>query len=138
MPVVIDANLLVVLASRDPRAGAVERLLEAWFEAGEELYAPTLLPYEVASGLTRLSTGGLLPATQLAAAWALVQEVPVRLEPVADGLEIIQTALRLHRSSAYDAAYVVLAQQLGAALWTLDGHLARNAASLGLPVQLVD
>lgn len=32
---------------------------------------------------------------------------------------------------AYDAAYVVLAQALGAELWTLDGPFARTRAALG-------
>jgi predicted nucleic acid-binding protein len=44
---------------------------------------------------------------------------------------------RLERRSAYDAAYLVLAEELGTQLWTLDGPLARNAASRGLPVQLI-
>jgi hypothetical protein len=62
MPIVVDRHLVVVLASRDPRAGAVEHHLRSWFEAGENLYAPALLPYEVASGLTRLSAAGRLSA----------------------------------------------------------------------------
>jgi predicted nucleic acid-binding protein len=49
----------------------------------------------------------------------------------------VETALRLERSNAYDAAYVALAQTLEADLWTLDGPLARNASGLGLPVRLV-
>jgi predicted nucleic acid-binding protein len=49
-----------------------------------------------------------------------------------DGEEV-----HLGRHSAYDAAYLDLAQRLGAELWTLDGSLARNAAGLGFPVRLV-
>lgn len=47
-------------------------------------------------------------------------------------------ALRLQRSSAYDAAYIGLAEQLGADLWTLDGPLARNATGVGYPVRLAE
>jgi hypothetical protein len=43
--------------------------------------------------------------------------------------------LRLGRQSAYDAAYIVLAQELAAELWTLDAPLAR---ALGFPVQLIE
>lgn len=62
MPIVVDRHLVVVLASRTPRAEAVERHLGSWLEAGEDLYASALLPYEVASGLTRLSAAGRLSA----------------------------------------------------------------------------
>jgi predicted nucleic acid-binding protein len=85
-----------------------------------------------------LSAGGLLPEPELPDAWAIADQIPIHLEPPSSGLEIIQTALRLRRSSAYDAAYIVLARNLGASLWTLDGPLARNAASLDLPVRLVE
>jgi predicted nucleic acid-binding protein len=40
-------------------------------------------------------------------------------------------------AAAYDAAYVVLAEELDTQLWTLDGCLARNAAARGLPVQRI-
>jgi predicted nucleic acid-binding protein len=138
LAIVIDANLVVVLASRDPRAGTVERSFAVWLEAGEDLFAPTLFPYEVANGLTRLSVGGLLPVAELDAAWRLAQQLPIQLLPMSSGLNIIQVARRLQRSSVYDAAYVELAQQLGADLWTLDGSLARHATALGLPVRLVE
>jgi predicted nucleic acid-binding protein len=46
--------------------------------------------------------------------------------------------LSVERQSAYDAAHVALALSLDADLWTLDGPLARNAHSVGLPVQLLE
>lgn len=64
--------------------------------------------------------------------------VPVRLHPLDAGPDVIAMAQRLGRQSAYDAAYVVLAQELNAELWTLDGPLARNAIDVGLPVRLAD
>jgi predicted nucleic acid-binding protein len=138
MPMVIDANLAVVLALKDPRAGAVERKLYSWLEAEEELTAPALLPYEVASGLVRLSVGGRLPGDELEAAWDLAQQLPIQLHPMTSGLEVMRVALRLRRASAYDAAYIALAQELGADLWTLDGPLARTATGVGYPVHLVE
>jgi hypothetical protein len=47
MPIVVDANLPVVLVTNDPRAELAERQLQAWFAAGERLHAPLLLRYEV-------------------------------------------------------------------------------------------
>lgn len=51
---------------------------------------------------------------------------------------VARIALTLERRSAYDAAYLALAQELDAELWTLDGQLARNAKSHGYPVQLIE
>lgn len=50
---------------------------------------------------------------------------------------MIGAAIELQRRSALDAAYVALARELDAELWTVDGPLARNAGSRGLPVHLI-
>jgi len=88
--------------------------------------------------LTRLSASGRLPAEELDTAWHVAEHIPIHLEPLSSGLEVIRIALRLQRSNAYDAAYIGLAEQLGADLWTLDGPLARNAIGVGYPVRLVE
>lgn len=49
----------------------------------------------------------------------------------------MEVALELQRQSACDAAYVALAQELGAVLWTLDGSLARSGRAVGFPVRLL-
>jgi predicted nucleic acid-binding protein len=136
LSVVIDANLLVVLALNDPRAPVVDRWFREWAETGETLHAPELLRYEAASALARAVVAGQLPADHVAGAWHAIMRLDVTLHPLTDGADVVATALRLERSSAYDAAYVVLAQSLDAELWTLDGPLARNAGGLGLPVRL--
>ncbi|MBI3978017.1 MAG: type II toxin-antitoxin system VapC family toxin [Chloroflexi bacterium] len=138
MPVVVDANVLVVLASGDPRKPAAQALIRGWIETGQEMHAPTLLLYEVASGLTRLVAAGAFPVERIAEAWQTVVALPITYHPLqADGDQVVTIALRLGRQSAYDAAYLALARRLGAALWTFDGPLARNAVGYGFPVHLI-
>lgn len=138
MAIVIDANLLVVLASSEPRRDAVRDRIQHWTETGENLHAPALLPYEAANALTRLLVAGRIEPNQLRSAWQTIMNTPITYHPLhIDGDRVISIALQLQRSSAYDAAYLALAQDLDAELWTLDGPLARNASSLGYPVHLL-
>lgn len=115
-----------------------ERQMQVWLDTGEELHAPALITYEVANALTRLVAAGRLPANNLEEVWALVERLPLQLHLLTSVPPVVETAVRLGRQSAYDAAYIVLAQRLNAELWTLDGPLARNAAGMGFPVRLVE
>jgi predicted nucleic acid-binding protein len=135
--VIVDASLLVPLAVDDSRAPVVRARLERWLTNGEVLHAPELLPYEVASGITRLVAAALFPAERVSDAWRALIAVPVTYHPLLLGEGVVAIARQLQRHSAYDAAYLALAEELGAALWTLDSSLARNASDLGFPVHLI-
>lgn len=137
MTVVVDANLLVVLALDDKRAPLVEMKIREWAVAGETLHAPALMPYEVANARVRAAAAVGLTTDLIADVWSTISAVPVTLHPLQDGVEVVAIAQRLGRQSAYDAAYVALAQSLDAELWTLDAPLARNARGIGLPVRLL-
>jgi predicted nucleic acid-binding protein len=110
--------------------------LSGWLASGGRLHAPALTPFEVASGLTRLAAAGAMPDDRVEPAWQAVSGLPVTYHPLQDGPSVVSLARRLERQSAYDAAYLVLARELGGACWTLDGRLVRNATRLGLPVRL--
>jgi predicted nucleic acid-binding protein len=137
LTVVLDANLLVVLALDDERAPLVEAKMREWASAAETFHAPALMPYEAANAVLRAAVAGGLGLDVVAQIWATILAVPVTLHPLAEGVAVIAIAQRLGRQSAYDAAYVALAQTLDAQLWTLDGPLARNARGVGLPVRLL-
>ena len=134
MAVVVDASVLLVLVSGDPRRHAAERAVRDWLAQGEDMHAPSLLPYEVASGLTRMVARGALPADHPAELWSHIRALPIVYHPLLDVGKVTKLALRLRRSSAYDAAYLALADELRAQLWAFDGPLAANAATLGYQV----
>jgi predicted nucleic acid-binding protein len=138
LTIVLDSNVVVALALDVKRAPAIEQRLREWEDAGEALHAPSLYRFEVANALTRSIVAGAIDSSDAKSAWQQIVAIEVSLHGLKDGPAVVAVAQKLKRESAYDAAYVVLAQELGADLWTLDGPLARNAAGAGLPVQLID
>lgn len=138
MSVVLDANALVVLALDARRASAVEQLPRRWHAEGESVHAPSLLRYEVTSALARAVSAGQLPIPDLSEACRRIDAVPVVLHQLEDSVEVLMTTQLLERKSAYDAAYIVLAQHLDTEVWTFDGKLVRNAEARGLPVRMIE
>jgi len=102
-----------------------------------DLHAPALARYEVANALTRLIVAIAFPADKVEEAWANLSVLPITYHPSVDAQRVVEIALRLGRQNAYDAAYLALAESLGAELWTLDSPLFRNASGYGFPVQLI-
>ena len=140
MSVVIDASLIIAVVVADERQDAARAHLERWLEAGEGLHAPAVLPYEVANVLARLVFDGALAISEVDSIWADLDALGLVLHPfdlTQDGREVAAITAALRRPHATDSTYVCLARRLGTSVWTLDGALARNAADVGLPVQLV-
>jgi len=138
--VVVDASLIVALVVADDRQAAVQAQLERWVDAGEVLHAPAVLPYEVANVLARLTFDGDLAADDIADTWSDLAALDLELHPfdlTQDGPAVAAITSQLRRRHATDSTYIRLAIQLDTAVWTLDGPLARNAADVGLPVNLI-
>lgn len=134
--VVIDASVFLALVLREPHAEAVAELLDRWDAEGVELHAPLLTQYEVASALTRRRVRDGLSADDAAEALAIIDALGVTFDLAPNNARAVEIAVELERHSAYDAAYLALADRLGAEVWTLDGPLARNAGSRH-PVNLI-
>jgi len=137
MPVVLDASLLVALASGEPAGALCEQRLDEWLSDGEALHAPALVYYEVASGLRKAVLRGALSAADLGRAVALAESVPLTLHARSDLVRVVELAAILERKSVYDAIYLALAEELDAAVASLDGPLFRNASARGLSVILI-
>jgi len=101
--------------------------------ADAELHAPALLDFEVASALRGHAMAGLLSDQRVAD--AVDDFTALRVERYALA-PMMRSVLDLKDNfTVYDAAYVVLAQALGAPLVTADTKLA-GARTLGVDVQV--
>jgi predicted nucleic acid-binding protein len=136
--VVADASLLVALITRDPRSESVSAWFVHWFDQGTDIHVPELSLYEVASGITRLVAARALPAARVGEIWQQLGDLRLIFHPLSRGPRVVELALSLGRTSAYDAAYLALGEELRAEVWTLDGRFARNASARGFSVHLID
>lgn len=95
------------------------------FMVDHELHAPMLLDFELVSALRGLVLGGHLTATRAHDVLTDFDDLPLRRWPSVDGLR--RRAFQLRDSvTAYDAAYIALAEALDCPLLTRDGRLARS------------
>lgn len=93
--------------------------------ADEQLHAPTLLDYEVVSALRGLTLGGHISRTR--AQDALTDFDALRIDRWPSTAALRLRAFRLGDNlTAYDAAYVALAEALDCPLLTRDRRLARS------------
>ena len=119
--------MLEVLLGTETGARVEDRL----FSRGESLHAPHLLDVEVAQVLRRYATAGELTPERGREALMDLADFPVHRYPH-DVLLPRIWELR-HNVTAYDAAYVALAETLAAPLVTCDARLGsapRHAAKI--------
>ena len=119
--IVVDASALID-ALRDIPDGEVLRARLV----GEELHAPALIDYEMVNGVRRLTLRGKLDAERADDLLTDFDDLPLQRWPGEDALRRRAFALR-DQVSAYDAAYLALAEAMGCALITRDTRLARSS-----------
>ncbi|HEY5880602.1 MAG TPA: type II toxin-antitoxin system VapC family toxin [Nakamurella sp.] len=94
--------------------------------ADEDLHAPTLLDFEVVSALRGLTLSGHVSPARARDALTDFDALPIQRWPSAAPLRLRAFNLR-DNLSAYDAAYVVLAEALQCPVLTRDTRLARSS-----------
>jgi predicted nucleic acid-binding protein len=119
--IVIDASAMLEILLRTDLA---DRLMERAFEGSEQMHAPQLLDIEIAQVLRRLVRQKEITAARAEQA---LQDVADLLIERHDHQALVRRIWQLRDSlSAYDGAYVALAEALAAPLLTCDGKLARS------------
>jgi predicted nucleic acid-binding protein len=118
--IVLDASAVLELLLRTAAAEAVERRVDR----DPSLHAPSLLDLEVAQVIRRYWSAGEMLAERGSQAIADLAALPIRRYPHSPLLERVWE-LRAG-ITAYDAAYVALAETLHAPLVTRDRRLART------------
>lgn len=132
--VVVDVNIVVGLVLPVPYAFEATRLTRMWRQQGEQLVAPVLLEYELATIVRR---GMVLRQIEPQMAGQILHQLlRTEVELIMPSPELHQQALiyagMLGQSKAYDAQYLALAAQQNAPFWTADRRLARSAQAAGL------
>jgi predicted nucleic acid-binding protein len=118
---------MLALVLNEPHAAAVADQLDRWVAEETELHAPLLAQYEVASALARNRVRDGLSQEDAREALAIIDGLGVTFDLAPDNARTIEIAVELKRHSAYDAAYLALAERIDTEVWSLDGPLARNA-----------
>jgi predicted nucleic acid-binding protein len=132
--VVVDAGVVLSLVLPLPFSEQASTMLRALTQAGEKLYAPALLEYEVCSVLRRAISQGIIDSACAEQGIELLGDI--RIDPITPASSLHSRALywaaRLGQSKAYDAQYLALAEQMGCRLVTTDQRLVRAARALGV------
>jgi predicted nucleic acid-binding protein len=117
--IILDASAAVDWLLQTPAGQHIEKRI---YSHNETLHAPHLLDLEVTQVLRRLALQGVISAHRADEAFRDLLDLRITRYP---HLVLLPHIWRLrHNFSAYDAAYVVLAEKLGAALLTRDSRLA--------------
>jgi predicted nucleic acid-binding protein len=117
---VVDASAIAALLFLEPAAEEVAARLE-----GFDLASPSLLPYEIANVAAMKVRRSLMTSAAAAVALRHLGRLDIRLHAVGPAQAF--EAASLSGLTAYDGAYVWLADALGAAIVTLDARVARAA-----------
>ena len=117
--IVLDASAAVDWLLQTPVGRQIETRINAHHES---LHAPHLLDLEVAQVLRRLAREGLVSAQRAGQAIEDLEDLRVTRYP---HFVLLPRIWQLrHNLTAYDAAYVALAENLGATLISRDARLA--------------
>lgn len=129
---VVDASAAVAILLRDEGAEAVDRAIRRQRARGGQLVVPELFWIETANTLGRRHGQPLDVILEAVATLDRMGLATVHTDRA--GVLSMTAAMLDHGLSAYDATYLVLAENLDAKLLTLDRRLASAAGSRAVDI----
>jgi len=132
--VVVDASFAGAWILPDEHSHEADNVLAAVLRGKQRLAVPELWTYEILNLIVSARRRGRIEANQVEEAVRLIEQIPVEFydhqsRPIRDRVVRIASRFSL---SAYDAAYLELADRLQCPLLSLDDDLTAAARSLGL------
>lgn len=126
----VDASVAVQWFAREPGSEASAALVEG----NQPLVAPDIMPLEVANALWKKVRHGDVPAADLQPAVTRILASDITLVPT---LSLLERAVRLAveiNHPVCDCVYLVLAEERGAPLASIDERLRAAARARGLRI----
>ena len=130
-----DASVTLPWRFEDEATPWTEALLDR-IQRGDEAVVPAHWPLEVINALVIARRRGRVTTEQIGEFIEDLGALPIRIEPPASPAHwpVIVALAERYRLTAYDVAYLDLAQRTGLPLATLDGDLRFAARSAGAPL----
>ena len=120
---VVDASVVVKWFVSEENSAEALALRDAFVSDQVDLFAPSLMPFEVINALFRASDdeGFLLESSRS------LSKYGIHLQGLSGPyFERVVRAARRNGVSVYDASYLALAEHIGCMLYTSDGELLKR------------
>jgi predicted nucleic acid-binding protein len=132
LPFVVDASVTLAWCFEDEATQGADAVLERLAE--DAAMAPPLWELEVVNVLLLAERCGRISESQTARFVTLLTQLPIHIDSAGADMESVLATGRHHGLTAYDAAYLVLAEREGIPLATLDVKLRAAAQAAGVSV----
>jgi len=132
VPFVLDASVTLAWCFEDEATPRTEAILDLL--ADDSAIAPALWELAVSNVLLLAERRGRLTESQSARFVALLAQLPILVDTASVDMGSVLAVGRRHQLTAYDSAYLVLAQREGLPLATSDEKLQAAAQAAGVPL----